>query len=50
MFDAKTKRYVAGSAAFAGRELAEGFVTKGQRLIVQGCRFRGPRQARPRVA
>ena len=28
-----------------GRELAEGFVTKGQRLIVQGCRFRGPRQA-----
>ena len=41
VFDAKTKRYVAGSAAFAGRELAEGFVTKGQRLIVQGCRFRG---------
>ncbi|MBA2631046.1 MAG: peptidase M14 [Thermoleophilaceae bacterium] len=41
VFDAKTKRYVAGSAAFGGRELAEGFVNKGQRLIVQACRFRG---------
>ena len=51
MFDAKTKRYVAGSAAFAGRELAEGFVTKGQRLIVQGCRFRGrAKHARVSVA
>jgi hypothetical protein len=41
VFDAKTERYVAGSAAFRGRELAEGFVTKGQRLLVQACRFRG---------
>ncbi|HYN50399.1 MAG TPA: hypothetical protein VES62_05690, partial [Thermoleophilaceae bacterium] len=41
VFDAKTKRYVAGSAAFRGNELAEGFVTKGQRLLVQACRFRG---------
>ena len=51
VFDARTKRYVAGSAAFGGRELAEGFVTKGQRLIVQGCRFAGPREpcARGRV-
>lgn len=41
VFDAKTKRYIAGSAAFRGNELAEGFVTKGQRLLVQACRFRG---------
>jgi murein tripeptide amidase MpaA len=41
VFDAKTKRYVAGSAALRGNELAEGFVTKGQRLLVQACRFRG---------
>ena len=49
VFDAKTKRYVAGSAAFGGRELAEGFVTKGQRLIVQACRF-GGRSKRARVS
>jgi hypothetical protein len=41
VFDAKTKRYVAGSAALRGNELAEGFVKKGQRLLVQACRFRG---------
>ena len=41
VFDARTKRYVAGSAALRGNELAEGFVTKGQRLLVQACRFRG---------
>ena len=41
VFDAKNKRYVGGSAAFRGNELAEGFVTKGQRLLVQACRFRG---------
>ena len=41
VFDAKSKRYVAGSAALRGNELAEGFVTKGQRLLVQACRFRG---------
>ncbi len=40
VFDAKTKRYVAGSAALRGNELAEGFVRKGQRLLVQACRFR----------
>jgi hypothetical protein len=41
VFDAKTKRYVAGSAALHGNELAEGFVKKGQRLLVQACRFAG---------
>src|SRR5688500_6268154 len=41
VFDAKTKRSVAGSAAFGSNELAEGFVRKGQRLIVQACRERG---------
>ena len=32
---------MAGSAALRGNELAEGFVTKGQRLLVQACRFGG---------
>ena len=41
VFDAKTKRSVAGSAALRGNELAEGFVTKGQRLLIQACRFAG---------
>ncbi len=45
VFDARTKRFVAGSAALGGRELAEGFVTKGQRLIVQACHFRGHESA-----
>ena len=34
-------RLVAGSAGFAGNELAEGFVRKGERLTVQACRYRG---------
>ena len=33
---------------FGGREVAEGFVRKGQRLLVQACRFRG-RAAHARV-
>ena len=41
VFDAKTKRSVAGSAALRGNELAEGVVTKGQRLLIQACRFAG---------
>ena len=41
VFDAKTKRVVAASAAFRGNEVAEGFVKKGQRLLVQACRFAG---------
>ena len=32
---------MAGLAGFAGNELAEGFVRKGERLTVQACRFRG---------
>ena len=45
VFDARTKRTVAGSAGFRGNELAEGAVTKGQRLLVQACRFRGKSSA-----
>jgi len=41
VFDARTGRSVAGSAAFATREVAEGFVRRGQRLVVQACRYRG---------
>ncbi len=40
VFDASTRRNVAGSAAFGARELAEGFVRKGQKLLVQACRYR----------
>ena len=40
VFGAK-RRLVAASAGFAGNELAEGFVRKGERLIVQACRYRG---------
>jgi hypothetical protein len=41
VFDARSRRSVAGSSGFASNELAEGFVSKGQRLIVQACRIRG---------
>jgi Zinc carboxypeptidase len=34
-------RPVAGSASFGGNELASGFVRRGERLVVQACRFRG---------
>jgi hypothetical protein len=34
-------RMVAGSASFGGNELASGFVRRGERLVVQACRFRG---------
>ena len=37
----RRSRLVAGSASFRGNELAEGFVRKGQRLLVQACRFAG---------
>src|ERR687897_1876874 len=37
----KRGRLVAGSASFRGNELASGFVRRGERLTVQGCRFRG---------
>lgn len=49
VYDARTRRLVAGSAAFRGNELAEGFVRKGQRLLVQACRFSG-RATRARVS
>jgi hypothetical protein len=41
VFDARTGRSVAGSAALGSNELAEGFVRRGQRLVVQACRVRG---------
>ncbi len=41
VFDGRTGTVVAGSAGYRTNELAEGFVTSGQNLIVQGCRFRG---------
>ena len=34
-------RVAAASAGFAGNELAEGFVRKGEGLTVQACRYRG---------
>jgi hypothetical protein len=49
VFDARTKRVVAASSAFHGNELAEGFVRKGQRLLVQACRFSG-KAAKARLA
>ena len=41
VFDAGSGERVAASAAFRSNELAESFVTKGQRLVVQACRFAG---------
>ncbi|MDP9385988.1 MAG: M14 family metallopeptidase, partial [Actinomycetota bacterium] len=43
VFDARTRERVAGSASFGSNELAEGFVYKGQRLVVQACRVSGGR-------
>lgn len=37
VFDARTGRTVAGSSHFRSRELAEGFVAKGQGLRAQAC-------------
>ncbi len=43
-------RRVAGSAGFGSNELAEGFVKKGERLVIQACRYRGSaRSARLKV-
>lgn len=41
VFDARSGRNVAGSAAFGSRELAEGFVDAGQALTIQACRISG---------
>jgi hypothetical protein len=49
VFDAKSKRLVAASAAFRGNEVAEGFVKRGERLLVQACRFAG-KASRARVS
>ncbi|MFD9739081.1 M14 family zinc carboxypeptidase [Umezawaea sp. NPDC059074] len=41
VFDKTTGKLVAASTALGSRELAESFVTKGQQLVVQGCRYAG---------
>ena len=41
VFDARTGKTVAASAHFRARELADGLVQKGQRLVVQACRIAG---------
>jgi hypothetical protein len=41
LFDIRTGRLVAGSAAFGANELAEGFVGGGREVLVQACRRRG---------
>ncbi|GAA4415233.1 M14 family zinc carboxypeptidase [Actinokineospora soli] len=41
VFDAATRGLVAASAGLRSVELAEGFVTAGQELLVQACRYAG---------
>jgi len=41
IFDATTRKLVAGSTHFGSRELAEGVAPGGTKLIVQACRRRG---------
>ncbi|MEJ7785460.1 MAG: M14 family zinc carboxypeptidase [Solirubrobacteraceae bacterium] len=41
VFDRASKRFIAGSAQPGSREIAQGFVAKGQPLLVQACRFNG---------
>src|SRR3712207_1332709 len=41
VFDAKSGRYLAGSASPDASELAQGFVAAGQEVIVQACRRDG---------
>ncbi|HTN26024.1 MAG TPA: M14 family zinc carboxypeptidase [Solirubrobacteraceae bacterium] len=51
VFDARSRRLVAAGAAPAGPELAEGFVAKGEQLVLQACRRAGAgTQARLRAA
>jgi hypothetical protein len=47
VFDEVTKSRVAASSGFRSHELAEGFVTKGQRLLVQACRYAGAARTVP---
>lgn len=42
VYDKATGNVVAASAALRSRELAESFVKKDQRLVVQGCHYAGP--------
>src|SRR5215207_6206875 len=41
VFDMATRRAVAASSGFRSSELAEGYVSKGQKLLVQACRYAG---------
>jgi hypothetical protein len=41
VYDKGSGAVVAGSAGLRTNELAEGYVTQGQRLVVQGCRYAG---------
>jgi hypothetical protein len=51
VFDAASGRLVAAGAAPAGPELAEGFVARGEQLVLQACRRAGAStQARLRAA
>jgi hypothetical protein len=51
VFDARSGRLVAAGAAPAGPELAEGFVARGEQLVLQACRRAGAgTQARLRAA
>ena len=45
VFDAKTKRALASSQGFSSDELAQTWVTSGQRLAIQGCRRSGRARA-----
>ncbi len=42
VFDRATGALLVASTALNSRELAEGFVTDGQELVVQACRYSGP--------
>jgi hypothetical protein len=49
VFDARTRRAVTSSESFGSNEVAQTWVSAGQRLIVQGCR-KGGRRSTFRVA
>jgi len=42
VYDRKSGRVVAGSAGLRSNELAQGYVTSGEKLLIQGCRYAGP--------
>src|SRR5439155_7650583 len=42
LLDARSKRALATSKAFGSREVAQSFVSAGQRLTIKGCRVSGP--------